>query len=154
MERDATPNDEPERSRIGRAAATEGKNRKSDFRTGERIGDKIRAGLETNPHSTRDQSGRDSEYDPSAQRDEPMNDQQPRYSFAGHRHRSSALLIVVATGRDCVTGLQLWSREATRRRTQHPGCNKEAGKHEWADQRAGTITDRQMRGSGSSVVDE
>jgi hypothetical protein len=38
-----------------------------------------------------------------------------------------------------VTGLQLWSRKATRRRTQHPGCYKEAGKHEWADQRAGTI---------------
>jgi hypothetical protein len=76
MEGDTAPDDQPERSRVSQAAATEGQDRKSKLRAREEIRDQIGTGCETNSDDARDQMGRDGENDTSGQGNEAVDDEQ------------------------------------------------------------------------------
>jgi len=76
MEGDSAPDDQPERSRVGQAAAAERQDRKSKLRAREEIRDQIGTRCETNSDDARDQIGRDGENDTSGQGDEAVDKEQ------------------------------------------------------------------------------
>ena len=76
MEGDTAPGDEPERSRVCQAAATERQGGKSELRPCEKIGDQVGTRFEVNSDYAWYPTGCDGKNDPSGQCDEAMDDEQ------------------------------------------------------------------------------